>query len=134
MDRRRSEPRESQGQGAYIVGHHVEASQCDEDLASHVLSWILVVGDGDDELQNATDAEAGHHDLSASAPADDNQGVEDNGEDAHDAEDIRHGERVGTFDMERKYALYAVIRCYQVSKPLPASELRHVKKGKEQYQ
>jgi hypothetical protein len=80
---------------AHVVAHHVDAGECHEDLAGRRRAGLLVVNDGDDELEERAEGQAEHQDGAAAAVADDDERVEEDGQDAHGAEHVAHAERVG---------------------------------------
>lgn len=78
-----------------VVAEHVDGREADGDFPRRAGVGLLVVYDGDDELEDAADEEAGHEEDAAAAVADDDGAVCDEGEDGDGAEDVGHGEGVG---------------------------------------
>lgn len=78
----------------HVVDHHVQGRECDQDLSRRGLARLLVVDDGDDELQDCATHEAAYQHAAATAPADDDDGVCDDGDKAESAQNVGHGEGV----------------------------------------
>lgn len=93
------------GMITHVIAEHVQRREGDDNAASAQSSGLLVVDNGNDELEDTADDQAAQDHDTTTAVSDNDQGVDHDGDQADSAEHTGHAEGVGDLGHRQEIGL-----------------------------